>query len=152
MPRIVAHKHFVNFQNRAEFPIQCLGIDVRQIKVDLILRAHALAFNADLENFARGDVARDEIAVGRKLLFEEIPALTFRYRRWRSRVAGLSRHPNASAFAARGFRHQSQLVFAGNGSGMDLNELAIRILRALLITSGNGTARANHRVGRLAVN
>ena len=35
---------------------------------------------------------------------------------------------------------------------MHLDELAVGILRALLITSGNCAAGANHRVGRLAEN
>ena len=49
-------------------------------------------------------------------------------------------------------RHQTQLVFAGNRSRVNLNELAIGILRALLVTGRNRTAGTNHRVGRLAIN
>src|SRR5262249_32196130 len=45
-------------------------------------------------------------------------------------------------------RHQSQLVFAGNGRRMNLNELTIRILRALLITRRDGAAGTDHRVRR----
>jgi hypothetical protein len=48
---------------------------VRQVEVDLVLAVDAVAVEADLEDFARGDVARDEVAVGRVLLFEEVPAV-----------------------------------------------------------------------------
>src|SRR6266496_4192885 len=33
---------------------------------------------------------------------------------------------------------------------MNLNKLTVRILRALLVARGNSTARADHRIGRLA--
>src|SRR5258705_10360329 len=152
MSRIIAHKHFVNFKDRAKFSVQSLRGNMRQIEVDLVFSADALAFDTDLENFAGGDVARNEISVGRKLLLEKIPTFVFRYRRRRSCLARFARHPNPAAFAACGLRHQPQLVFTGNRSGMDLDKLAVRILRALLVTSGDSTAGANHRVGRLAIN
>ncbi len=47
---------------------------MRQIEIDLILAANALTFDAHLENLASRDVARNEIAVGRIFLFEEVPA------------------------------------------------------------------------------
>ena len=72
-------KHFVDFENRAELSIQHLGGDVRQVEIDLILTTNTFAFYADLKNFASGNVAGDQIAVGGKLLLEEIPALGFRY-------------------------------------------------------------------------
>ena len=50
---------------------------MREIEIDLVLTADAIAFEADLEDLARGDVARNEVAVGRIFLFEEVPALDF---------------------------------------------------------------------------
>src|SRR4051812_26074654 len=57
--RVVADKHLVDFENRAELLVQSLRRDVRQIQVDLILAVDAHAFETDLENLARRDVARD---------------------------------------------------------------------------------------------
>src|SRR2546423_11788642 len=114
MTRIVADEHLINFENRTEFPIQHLSRDVRQIEINLILTAHPLALDADLEYLSGGNITRNEITVGRILLFEKIPTLVLRYGRRRSSVARVSRYPDATAFAARRFRHQTQLVFAGN--------------------------------------
>ena len=69
MSRIIAHKHFVDFKDSAKFSIQGLGGNVRQIQKDLVVSADALALDADLENLAGGDVARDPISVRRTLLF-----------------------------------------------------------------------------------
>ena len=77
---VVANKHFIDFQDRTELSIQCLSRDVRQVKIDLVLTSHPLTFNADLEYFARGDVAGNEIAVGGKLFLEEVPSFFFWYR------------------------------------------------------------------------
>jgi len=64
MFRIVAHKHLVDFENRAELAVECGGVDVRQVEIDLILAADAHPIETDLKDFACCDVARDEIAVG----------------------------------------------------------------------------------------
>ena len=77
MARVVADEHLVDFQNRAQFTVEGFRRNVRQIKIDLILAAYPLAFQTDLENFSRGNVARDQIAVGRVLVFEKIPAFFF---------------------------------------------------------------------------
>src|SRR6188474_2845172 len=103
MSRIIAHKHFVDFKDSAKFSIQGLGGNVRQIEIDLVVSADPFALDADLENLTGGDVARNQISVSRKLLFEKIPAFIFRYRRRRPVVTSLARHPNAAAFAARRF-------------------------------------------------
>ena len=47
-----------------------------------------------------------------------------------ARILRLARHPHAAPFAAGRFAHQPQLVGAGNGRGMDLDELAVGVLRA----------------------
>ena len=73
--RIVADEHFVDFEDRAELAIQGFGRDVGQVEIDLVLAADAFALDANLEDFARRDVARDEVAVRRILLFEKIKTL-----------------------------------------------------------------------------
>jgi len=35
--RIVADKHFVNFEDGAKFAVECFGRDMREIEIDLIL-------------------------------------------------------------------------------------------------------------------
>ena len=47
-------------------------------------------------------------------------------------VARLLRDPDAAALAARRFRHEAQLVFAGNAGGMYLDEFAVGVVDALL--------------------
>src|SRR2546421_3043921 len=122
---VVADEHLVDFEDRAELAIQSLGRNMRQIEIDLILAIDAIAVQADLEDFARGDVARHEVAVSRIFLFQKIPTLALWNRRRRTLITFLLRHPHAPAFAARRLRHQTQLVFARNRSWMDLYELAV---------------------------
>ena len=61
-------------------------------------------------------------------------------------VAGSFRDPDASAFSAGRFRHQAQLVFAGDASGMDLNELAVGVIASLLIQRRLRRTGADDRV------
>ena len=100
---------------------------MRQIEINLIFAADAVAFETDLEYLAGRDVARDEIAVGRIFFFEKIPALGIGNVTRRASIGRISRHPDAAAFAAGGFAHQSQFVFAGDRGRMDLNEFAVGI-------------------------
>ena len=52
--------------------------DVAQVEIDHVPAADAeLHFGADLEDFAGGDVARDEVAVFGIALFEEVESLGF---------------------------------------------------------------------------
>src|ERR1051325_845351 len=132
--RIVAHKHPIDLENRAQLPIQNFSRNMRQIEIDLVLSADAKAVEAHLKDLARGDVARHEVAVSRIPLFEEVPAFVPRNLGWRPKVALPTRHPNTSTFPTRRFRHQSQLIFAGNRRWMNLDELTVRVSRALLIT------------------
>ena len=145
--RVVADEHLVDFENRAELAVESLGRDVRQIEVDLVVAVDAEAVEADLENLARRDVARDEVAVGRVLLFEEVPALGLGDGRRLAFIILRLRHPHAPALAARRLGHQTQLVLAGDRGRVDLNELAVGVARALLIARRDGRARADHRVG-----
>ena len=92
----------------------------------VLLDAQPLA-DADVEDLARGDVARHEVAVGRVALFEEIISLAFGNLLRRAGVLRLARHPNPPPFAADALADQPQLVGAGNGRGMDLDELGIGV-------------------------
>ncbi len=114
MARIVAHKHFVDFQDGAELFVQRLCWNMRQVKINLILAIDSHSGQTDLKDFAGGDVPCHQVAIGRIFLLEEIPTLAFR-NRGSSALVGLgARHPNAAAFAAGRLAHQTQLVFTRN--------------------------------------
>ena len=149
--RVVAYELLVNFQNAFEFAIKNLAIDVGQVEID-----HRLAVDAEVvlvHNFVNGagrDVARHQVAVLWIPLFQEVPALVFRDCLRVALVARSFRDPDASTFSAGRLGHQAQLVFAGNASGMDLNELAVRVIAALLIQRRLRRSRAHHGVRRPA--
>src|ERR1019366_7146501 len=65
-------------------------------------------------------------------------------------VALLARDPHAATFTAGRFRHQAQLVFARNACRVYLDELAVTVVRALLIEGRLRRSSADHRVGGLA--
>ncbi len=68
-----------------------------------------------------------------------------------ARLSFLSRgNPDAAAFAAGGLGHEAELVFAGDGGGVDLDELAVGVEGALLVERGLGGAGADDGVGGLA--
>ncbi len=90
---IVADELLVDFQNAFELAVESLAVNVRQVEID-----HGLAVDAqlvlvdDFEDGARGHVARDQIAVLRVPLFQEVPALFF----WdRLRIAFVARVSSA---------------------------------------------------------
>src|SRR5436309_2932065 len=87
---------------------------------------------------------------GRQQSLQKIPAIIFRNRIRIALVAGGLRNPDASALAAGGFRHQAQLVFTRNRSGMNLDELAIRVVAALLVQSRLRRSGADNGVGGLS--
>ena len=113
--RVVADKFLVDLENAFELAVERLAIDVGEVEID-----HGLPVDAEivlvyhLVNGARGHVAGDEVAVLWVPLFKEVPALGFGDLLEGAVVAGLARHPDAAAFAARRLGHQAQLVFAGN--------------------------------------
>src|SRR5208283_2533298 len=102
------------------------------------------------ENRAGGHIARHEVAVFRIPLFQEIPTFFFRDGLGIALVALRLRNPDASTFAARRFRHEAQLVFSGDAGGMHLDELAVRVVAALLVERGLRRSGAYDRVGGLA--
>ena len=149
--RIVADELLVDFENAFELAVERLAIDVGEVEVDHRLAVDAEAVLVDhLVNGARGHVARDEVAVLRIPLFEEVEALGLGNLLEGALVAGRARHPDAAAFAAGRLRHEAQLVFAGNGGGMDLDEFAVGVVRALLEDGGLRRAGADDGVGALA--
>ena len=151
--RIDAQKLFVNFQDAFEFAIQRLARDVRHVEIYGGLSVQAEAFLIDdAMNGARGDVARDEIAVFRIPLFEKIKTLAFGNGSRRALIVGISWNPHAAAFASRRFAHQAEFVFAGNCGGMDLNEFAVRVVNALLKKSGLRGAGADDGIGGASKN
>src|SRR5437588_11951200 len=134
VPRIVADEHVVDFQNCSWFLVELLSRNMCQIEIDLVFAVDPKTIETHLEDFARGDIAWHQIAVSRILLFKKIQTLFFRDRGRRSLIAFRARHPYASTFPTRRFAHQTQFIFAGNRGWMHLNEFAVRVLRALLIT------------------
>ena len=134
--RIVAHKLLVDFQNPFQLPVENLAIDVCQVEIN-----HRLAVNAEVElvddfkDGARGHVARHQIAVFRIPLLEEVPTLALRNRLRITLIARSPGNPDAAALSPRRLRHQPQLILARNRRGMNLNELAVRVVATLLIQS-----------------
>jgi hypothetical protein len=123
---------------------------VGQIEVDLLLAADAEAVAADQEDLARRDVARDEVAVGGVFLLEEIPAFLLGNRGGIPLVPGRSWDPHAPPLAPGRFRHQPQLVASRDRGRVHLDELAVRIGRAVLVGGRGRGTRVDDRVGRAA--
>src|SRR6266496_3514434 len=111
MPRVIANKHFINFENCAQLPIEYFSRNVREIQINLILASPAVALQAYLKYLPCGDVPGNEVAVSGILLLQKIETLSlWNLRRW-SCVALLPRNPHASTFAACTLRHQPQFVY-----------------------------------------
>src|SRR5207253_3725870 len=148
--RIVANKLLVDFEDAFQLAVERLAVNMRQVKID-----HRLPVNAELmlvdnfENRARRNVTRDEVAILRIPLLEEVPAITLRNGFGVALVPLSLGNPDPSAFAPRRFRHQAQLVFSGNRRGMNLNKLTVRVVAALLIECGLRRSGAHNRIGGL---
>ncbi|CDN41770.1 hypothetical protein BN871_AL_00170 [Paenibacillus sp. P22] len=141
LARIVADELLVDLDDAAELDVELLGILMGKIEVDHILAVDAeLLVDAYGEDLAGRDVARHEVAVSRVFLLEEVP-----------RLAVLVR-PDAAAFAARRFGHETVFVVARNGRRVDLDHLAVGVVDALLVHRAGCRARIDDRVGRLAEN
>ena len=128
--------------------------NVRQVEVHaqpIFLDAQSFV-HADVEDLSRGDIARHQVAVLRIALFQEVVALVLGNLLGLAGVLRLARHPHPAAFAASAFAHQSELVGAGNGGRMDLDELGVAVFRAGLEGAAGGAAGADHRHRRAAVN
>jgi hypothetical protein len=152
VPRIDALEFFVNLQNAGEFAVQHFARELAHVEIDAgTVLLHAQPFlQADLEYFARGDIARHEVAVLRIAVFEKIVAFLLGDVVGRAGILRFAGHPNPTAFAARAFANQPQFVGSGNGRRMDLHELGIGVMHAGLEHSAHGAARAGHGIGRTA--
>src|SRR5262249_9350911 len=109
--------------------------------------AHA-ELAADVEDLPGGDVAGDEVLVLGVLLLEEVPAFVLGDAQWITGVALLLRHPDATALAADGLRHEAELVLAGDGGGGHLDELAVGVGGSLDVRAAGGGTGVDDRVGR----
>ncbi len=151
--RVDALELFVDFQNAAELQVECVSRDVRQVEIDaqpVALDAQVLV-RADVEDFARGNVAGHEVAILRIALFEEVIPLGLGNLLGRARILRLTRHPHTASLAAGAFAHQPQLVGSGNGRGVHLDELGIAVLGSRLVGAAGGAAGADHRHRRAAI-
>src|SRR5687767_3917957 len=134
VPWIVTDKHLVDLEYRAELSRQGLGGNVRQIEVHLVLTGYTMTFETNLKYLTRRDVAGNEIAVCGIFFFEEVPTLRLGNLARISRVAVRFRDPDAAAFAACGFTHQTQFILARDRCRMHLDKLTVRVSCTLLIT------------------
>lgn len=88
-------------------------------------------------NFRNRDIAIPKIiAIG----FGNVFARTFFF--W------IFWNPNAAAFAANAFGDETKFVGAGDCGRVNLDELAVRPSRALLVRGARRARRADHRVRR----
>ncbi len=139
LARIIAHELLVDVQDALELCVQRLCGDVRNVQVHHVLPIDAqVLVHAHVEDLARGDVARHQVAVGRVFLFQEVPGLAVLVR------------PHAAAFAAGAFAHQAVLVEARYGGGVYLDELTVRVQRALAVAACGGITRVDSGIGGLA--
>ena len=144
--RVDALEFLVNLQDPAQLAVQFATWNMRQIQVHALLaRLNAQALvHADVENLARRNVSRHQIAVFRITFLQEVVPLGVRNLPRVARILRSSRHPDPPSFAPRRFAHQPQLVRAGDRRRMNLDELAITVFRACLEATADRTAGADH--------
>ena len=148
---IHADEFLVDFEDPFEFAVEHFFGNVREVEIDGLLAANSLLqLEDDFVDGARCDVARHEIAVLRIPLLEKIKSFGRGNRKWRARVGGIFRHPDASAFPARGFAHQPKFVLAGDRCRVNLNEFAVGVIHALLEKRGLRRAGADYGIRRAA--
>src|SRR5215813_4368293 len=149
--RIVADKLLVDFQNAFELAVQRVTVYVSQIEIDhgLAVNAQALFVNDSVDR-ASGHITRYQVAVLGKPFFQEVKTFGLGNAAWFPIVPFVSGHPDAAALPTRRFRHQAQLVCAGNRGGVHLDEFAISVKAALLVERRLRRAGADHGVRRFA--
>ena len=89
--RVDALEFLVDFQDAAQLAVELVARNVRQVEIHaqpVLLDAQPLV-DADVEDLARGDVARHEVAVLRIALFEEVVPLALGNRRGSRGSCGL---------------------------------------------------------------
>src|SRR4051812_39042238 len=132
--RVVADKHFVNFEYRSESLGKCFCRDMCQVEINLILSADTFAFQTNLKDLTRCYISRNEIAVCRISVLKKIPALIFRNISRTAFVGFVLWNPDTPTLTTSRFAHQAKLVLTWNRGWMHLNEFAIGIASTLLIT------------------
>ena len=126
LARILTDELRVHLENAAKLALEVIRRDMGEVEVNAALIVDAEPHvDADLEDCTRCDVARDEVAVCRIHLLEEIPGLAVLVR------------PDASALTAAGLGHQTVLIRSRNRRRMNLNELRVADMCTLLIGGGN---------------
>ena len=96
--------------------------DVREVEVDTAVVVDTEPHvHADLEDRTGGNVTRNEVAICGVHLLKEVPGLAVLVR------------PDASALTATCLGHETVLVRAGDCGRMDLDELGVADVRALLV-------------------
>ncbi len=130
---VVADELLVDFENAFELVLG-RGGKVRDVEVDhgLTIDAHVVLVH-HFEYCPGGYVARYEVAVLGVPLLEEVPAVALGDGLGCALVVLVFGDPDAAAFAAGGLGHKAELVFAGDGGGVDLDELAVGVEGSLLV-------------------
>jgi hypothetical protein len=150
LARIFAHELDVDFEDAQQLLLDLLAGQVGDVEVDLVLALYpAPLVDAHIEDFACGDVARHEVAVGGILLLKEVPAVAFGDVARVSAVVRVLGNPHAPALAAHRLGNQAALVLARDGGRVNLDELAVGVVRALLVADARRAARADDGVGRV---
>ena len=155
--RILADELLVDLEHALELLPEHVLREMRDVEVDLELVLAALRVEDALalvealeEQLAARDVTRDEVAVARVLRLEEVVALLLGDVASAALLLRILRHPDASALTAHALRDEAELVRAGDRGRVDLDELAVRVTRALLVDGARGGAGVDDAVRRLA--
>jgi hypothetical protein len=159
--RVVVRVHpgelLVDLEDPGQLLAQERLVLVREIEVNLVLVLAGLVVvdtaplvEAGLENRARSDVARYEVAVPGVHALEDVIAILLGDVARVTLVFAVFRDPHAAAFAARALGDETELVGAGDRRRVHLNALAVAVDRALSIDARRRGAGADHAVGRAA--
>jgi len=143
----------IDFKNATELAIQFVARDMGKVQIN----AHACwidreaLVDADVKDFARGDIARYEVSVFGKPFFEEKVPLGLRDLFWWTSIVGPSRNPDASTFSTRRFAHEPKLIGTRNRGGVNLNKLTVAVLGSSLEASARSATGAKDRHGRTSI-
>ena len=118
-----------------------------QIKVDAqpILLHRQSVVGTDVKNFTGGNISRNEVAILRIALLEEVAPLRLWNFTWVANVLRCSWHPHSPSLSPSALTHKTQFIGTGNRRRMNLNKFTVAIPRTMLISPANGASRADHR-------
>src|SRR5260370_8760487 len=127
--RVFADEPLVDLEHAGELLAKQLARQMRHVEIDLVLVLAALGVvdaslfvEAPLEELAARNVARDEIAVRRILLFEEVVARVLGNVSPRPMLLRIARHPHAPSLAPNPPGDYTGLVRARYRPGMHLHD------------------------------